>query len=72
MAMLMVGGGLQVMPQLLFFLKAEDDGRGGAEKELELEFGTVLVYSCSATCTPPESLPSAYVEEVVAVQRPVA
>ncbi len=57
------------MPQLLFYLKAEEQ-----DKELEMEWGTVLVYSCSAACSPPQLLPggSAYLEEWVAIQRPPA
>jgi Programmed cell death protein 2, C-terminal putative domain len=53
----------QVMPQLLNFL-------GIAEAEASaLDFGTIAIYSCSASCAlEPNKLGSAYAEEFAFVQ----
>jgi hypothetical protein len=56
------------MPQLLFYLEAEGRGRD----EVELDWGCLAVFSCSASCHPlPPDSPdsdSAYADEYVWVQ----
>jgi len=52
----------QIMPQLLYLLHVPADSN--------LDFGTIVVYACSASCDPPASYPSAYIPEFVWVQHP--
>jgi pre-rRNA-processing protein TSR4 len=45
------------MPQLLYYLKVDKVG------EDSLDWGTLVVYTCPASCTPKEG--SGYVEEFI-------
>jgi pre-rRNA-processing protein TSR4 len=55
---------LQIMPQLLFFLKSNDDVKNS------IEFGTLALYTCAASCkTKKETEP--YLSEFVWRQPPV-
>jgi tetratricopeptide (TPR) repeat protein len=61
-------GGVQVMPQLLFYLEPGEDGP--AKGDLDLDWGCVAVYSCAASCevAPDRNADSAYADEFVWVQ----
>ena len=65
----------QVMPQLLCSLEAEEDletlaaeaaaeAKGGGSPDA-LDWGTVAVYTCSASCAAPEGAASTYADEFV-------
>lgn len=56
---------LQLMPALVSLLQRTDDGCGG-EQDAGLEFGTVLVYTCTKSCWTAGSVSA--VEEVCLVQ----
>lgn len=58
---------LQLMPALVSLLQGRtDDGSGGGEQDVGLEFGTVLVYTCTKSCWTAGS--KSAVEEVCLVQ----
>lgn len=58
---------LQLMPALVSLLQRTDGGSGGGmEKDPGLEFGTVLVYTCTKSCWAASSMSA--VEEVCLVQ----
>lgn len=59
---------LQLMPALVSLLQRTDDGSGGCggEQDVGLEFGTVLVYTCTKSCWTAGSMSA--VEEVCLVQ----
>lgn len=59
---------LQLMPALVSLLQRTDDGSGGCggEQDVGLEFGTVLVYTCTKSCWAAGS--TSAVEEVCLVQ----
>jgi hypothetical protein len=52
----------QILPQLLNHL-----GQDAAD-ERSLDFATLCVFSCSASCAPPEAGGGEYVEEYVVIQ----
>ena len=51
----------QVLPQLLLSLDQNEDPTATDS----LDWGTVAVYTCSASCAAPPAAPSAYAEEFV-------
>ena len=79
----------QILPQLLHYLRLEGDadvvgvedagggGRGGAghagDRAAALDWGTIAVYSCRNSCSPPDGggERSGYVREFVWVQPPI-
>ena len=52
----------QITPQLIYLEKVSPDSA--------FDFGTVVVYTCAATCAVPGSAPSLYAEEFVFCQQP--
>lgn len=50
---------MQVMPQLLYYLKLD------AVSEASIDWGTVIIYSCSASCTTQHGATSMYSTDLV-------
>ena len=60
---------LQVLPHAVHFLE-QDESPDGSERDL-VDFGTIAVYSCEASCSPFGDYESAYVHEHAVVLPPL-
>jgi hypothetical protein len=61
----------QILPQLLFFLRVEQRAEAaGRDPKHAMDWATLAIYTCSASCDASSSATSAYVDEFVYRQPP--